>query len=200
VPLNDTGCPAAMLRPPEHTDQNDASISFLQESFRAARLSRQLLERIGHIQAGKGMSSLAHLCMQQLGTVACSCLSGAGQPKLRENWDPGLFQILGTFHSTVSGSSSCGRCWAGLRLEEPLVLWTERGPGQGLPQTELGAGPGSLESGQFMFPPWQVESSLVGAWPCFPSCISTGHVSILGMTYNWVCGRALRSQFLSSEG
>lgn len=46
-----------------------ASISFLQESFRAAR---KLLKEISHIQAGKGMSSLVHLCMQQPGAVACS--------------------------------------------------------------------------------------------------------------------------------
>lgn len=72
VALNDTGCPAPMLRPPVHPDQNDASISFLQESFRAARLSRQLLEGIGHTQVGKGMSSLVHLCMWQPGAVACS--------------------------------------------------------------------------------------------------------------------------------
>ena len=35
-----------MLRTPILLDQNDANISFLQESFRAARLSRQLLEGI----------------------------------------------------------------------------------------------------------------------------------------------------------
>lgn len=143
VASNGTGCPAAMHQPPIHPDQNDARISFLQESFRAARLRRQLLEGISYIQAGKGMSFLAHFGMQQPGAVApslswggmpeahspefslscpqCSfripgalAWSEAGQPKPRENWDPGLFQILRTFHSTVSRSPSCGRYWAGL--------------------------------------------------------------------------------------
>lgn len=104
-------CPAPMLRPPVHPDQDDAIISFLQLSFRAARLSRQFLERIGHMQVGKGMSSLVHLCIQHQVLLPAPCLgwgARASFSRVFPVWPLCSFRILVPWPGVKSASPTEG--------------------------------------------------------------------------------------------